>query len=300
MPTRLWYPAEGPPVAHEAAFSGIFISHAVPDAPMAKTPERLPLVVLSHGSGGSSADLCWLAEYLAARGFLVAAVEHVGNRYNDDSPEGFVAVWRRPPDVSRMLDALLAEGRFGPRIAPERIGAAGFSAGGYAVLALAGAIYSPQLMAEFSRSHHNEKTDALVKHVDFMSIPDLELASGSYRDERIRAVFAMSPAVAPGFEPESLAQIHVPVSLVVGAQDEWLPPADHAEPLAQRIPGARLTVLPAGGHFLFMPLCNAIGLQHAKEVCVDRDPSVDRAALHEQVRALAFGFFAEALELQSG
>ncbi len=295
LATRVWYPAVGKGPERELALTAIFVSHAVPNAPMAAAPARLPLILLSHGSGGTSTDLCWLAEHLAGQGYLVAAVEHVGNRYGDDSPEGFIAVWRRPPDVSRLLDALLVDPRLGARVDAGRIGAAGFSAGGYTVLALAGGIYHPDLMRKYGNLHPNEKTDPRVKQVDFSRLADLDAASRSYRDERIRAVFAMAPAVVPGFDAESLAQIRIPLSIVVGVNDEWLPVADNAQRVGKLTPGAQVTVLPTGGHFIFMPLCNALGVQHAPEICVDKDPVVDRKAIHETVRGLALSFFNEKL-----
>jgi len=51
--------------------------------------------------------------------------------------------------------------------------------------------------------------------------PDVQQAlqgSGdSYRDPRIRAVFAIAPAVARAFTPQSLQKITIPVEIVVGA-----------------------------------------------------------------------------------
>ena len=45
---------------------------------------------------------------------------------------------RRPRQLSAVLDRLLGDAEFGPRIDPARIGAVGHSAGGYSVLALIG------------------------------------------------------------------------------------------------------------------------------------------------------------------
>jgi predicted dienelactone hydrolase len=37
-------------------------------------------------------------------------------------------------------------------------------------------------------------------------------ANNSYRDERVRAIFAMAPGLAPVFTPESLGKISIPVA----------------------------------------------------------------------------------------
>lgn len=68
----VWYPAA--PGSQEAAWgTGIFLfGRSARDAAFVDDSRR-PLVVLSHGTGGSAAQLAWLAEALAAEGFVVAA-----------------------------------------------------------------------------------------------------------------------------------------------------------------------------------------------------------------------------------
>jgi predicted dienelactone hydrolase len=41
-------------------------------------------------------------------------------------------------------------------------------------------------------------------------------ADNSYRDERVRAVFAMAPGLAPVFTLESLGKISIPVAIATG------------------------------------------------------------------------------------
>jgi predicted dienelactone hydrolase len=78
---------------------------------------------------------------------------------------------------------------------------------------------------------------------------------------------------------------------VASAEDEWVPVKENAAHYAELISGAKLTVLPKGGHFTFLSLCNERGLAGAKDICIDIDPTVDRAAVHEQVGKLAVEFF---------
>ena len=75
----LWYPTKdtGPEgvVAETPAFEGEpVIREAKPSAGMH------PLVVLSHGYGGTWRNLSWLAVDLAKRGYAVAAPDHPGSK----------------------------------------------------------------------------------------------------------------------------------------------------------------------------------------------------------------------------
>jgi predicted dienelactone hydrolase len=289
--TRLWYPAAPKTASTITALDWIFVARAVPEAPMATQPEKLPLLLLSHGTGGSMSSLAWIGEHLAAHGYLVAAVEHAGNAYGDDTPEGAIAQWRRPLDLSRTLDALLADSRFAPRIDANRVGAVGMSSGGYTVIAVAGGLYHPERMGEHCQKQPSRRGCRPDARAILESLPDRDAASSSYKDPRFRAVFALAPALGPGFAAEDLADIKIPVGIVASAQDEWVPLADNAGHYAALIPGAELTVLPKGGHFTFLSLCNELGRDRARDICIDIDPTVDRAAVHEQVGKLVLDFF---------
>ena len=143
LATAVWYPA--PDGTREADWTvEIFnAGHNAMGAPIAALPAKLPLIVVSHGTGGSAAGMAWLAETLAANGYLVAAVNHHGNTGFEDSTrlEGFIVWWDRPRDVSVLIDRLLADPRFGPRIDASRIGVAGFSIGGYRARSRRGATF---------------------------------------------------------------------------------------------------------------------------------------------------------------
>jgi pimeloyl-ACP methyl ester carboxylesterase len=52
----------------------------------------------------------------------------------------------------------------------------------------------------------------------------------------------------PNYSLHDLAEIHVPVTIVQGEYDEFIKP-EHAQYLAQSIPGAELIILPGVSHF---------------------------------------------------
>ena len=111
---------------------------------------------------------------------------------------------------------------------------------------------------------------------------------------------AMAPAVGQGFDAAGLAPVQIPTHIVAGVNDELVLFPLHAQHYADLIAGSQLTALEAGGHFVFMPLCNDLGLQvdpefcpTSLEACLDicQDETVDRAAIHRRVRTLALDFF---------
>ena len=112
----------------------------------------------------------------------------------------------------------------------------------------------------------------------------------SYRDARVRAVFAMAPGLGPIFTPESLAKISISVAIVCGGADEVTPAASSAEALAKAIPHATLQLFPRAGHFVFFDTCTRVGRVFLRAVCAD-PVGTSRAAVHAETIRLALDFF---------
>jgi len=187
------------------------------------------VVLVSHGTGGSAWQMTWAAEPLAEAGFLAAAVDHHGNNAVDGYlPEGFAFWWERALDLSFVLDVLSAERDV------KAVGALGFSLGGYTAAALAGARID---MAAYERlldgsleleppPEFPDLADALRARLGELDHGrDVVPAGESYRDARIRAVFAICPALAEVVDPESLRGIDVPVAVRWAGADEICPEA---------------------------------------------------------------------------
>ena len=104
-------------------------------------------------------------------------------------------------------------------------------------------------MGEYCASERRGPDCDLVPDMKDMKI-DFSEAGKSYRDERVKAVFAMAPAVGPGFEPSALASVNIPIYIIASRDDEILNPDHHASHYAEHIPNAELNLLPVGGHFL--------------------------------------------------
>lgn len=214
-----------------------------------------PVVLLSHGTGGSAVDQAWLADALVGAGFAVIGVDHHGNNSVDDYlPEGFAFDWERARDLSYALSHIHGVDR-------TRAGASGFSIGGYTVLALAGAridgaVYRavrtgavelpplpefPNLVHEMRSRYSDADLEALLPQ-----------ATASYADERIRAAFAIAPAIGQLVDAASLEAIDKPVAIRYGEADDNCVPELNALRYGAHIPDADLRSVGTGiGHYVF-------------------------------------------------
>lgn len=304
----VWYPAAenavetqqviGPPDA-PLFLAGKAAEHAA----MAPALNEWPLIVLSHGTGGSAMQMAWLGTALARAGYIAAAVNHPGNNALEPyTAEGFVLWWERATDLSEVIDGMLADPEFGPKIDKDRIGAAGFSIGGYTALALGGARSDISVIIDLCK----KQPDAPLCHVPEMKemgTPEQMLAavrktSGvslarsneSYQDPRVHAILAIAPAMGVTLTPESLHAMKVPVFLVVGSADPIAVPKDNADLIRAHDRRARETVLPKVAHYTFLDTCAAAGKQQLGVYCED-PAGVDREAVHAEVGEMAVGFF---------
>lgn len=276
------------------------------DAPLADG--RFPLIVLSHGTGGSAETMSWLACALASRGYIVAAVNHPGNNALEKyTAEGFLIWWERARDLTTLIDMLSRDRDFGRVVDIRRVGAAGYSLGGYTVIEIAGGRTDPALFQDFCRSEGTEGCAAPPEFPDlFARWPELAAkspafrrsvsqAGRSYRDPRIRAVFAIAPALGPAFIPDSLGRISIPVAIVAGTDDRIVPAGSNAQRLAKLIPRASLTFLPGAGHYTFFATCTDEGRRAQPQFCTDGS-GVEREAIHRLTIEHAIRFFEEAFQ----
>ena len=93
-------------------------------------------MVISHGTGGSNADHYDTARALAAAGFVVAAPTHTGDTQGDRSRS--MRITERPAELSRVIDYMTRDWRGHEAVDAGRIGAFGFSSGGFTVLGAIG------------------------------------------------------------------------------------------------------------------------------------------------------------------
>jgi predicted dienelactone hydrolase len=196
---------------------------------------ELPVLIFSHGLGGSRESCEYLGRHWAEAGYIVLAPTHVGSdgalfrkgrvfhnlralKKAADDPENLV---NRPADVKFLIDSFgeiaSAVPELRGRMAMSAIGVGGHSFGAYTTLALAGA------------------------RVELPGKGIVPLA-----DPRIHAFLALSPQGEGrfGFRSDSWQDIKRPLFIITGSKDKGL---------AGELPSWRLTAyekLPAGDKYL--------------------------------------------------
>ena len=286
---HVWYPAQAGGDVSDIGANPLF--QGVPsraNAPFPRSPQ--PLVLLSHGSGGSAANLGWIAAQLAAAGYIVAAPDHPGSTSGDSRQADTIRIWERPADLSAALDGLLADPDWSAAIDPQRISALGFSLGGYTVLAVAGARVTADAYARYCDAMPD--TGGIVSDCAWMKAGRIDLHAldtvrfnRDNRDPRLTAAIAVDPALAQAFAPESLTGIKLPVDVINLGQPRKIPLAVAAAQVADAIPGARYQTLADAIHFSFLGECRANGAEILKAagepepLCTDGGGR-SRAAIH--------------------
>ena len=299
MTVALFYPTA---VAARSLLMGPWQPLVAPGAPVVEAQLK-GLILLSHGTGGTEFNHHNLAKRLARDGYLVAAVRHPGDNWQDRSVITSGRYFsERPRQLSRVLDALLANPEWGARIPAERIGAVGHSAGGYSVLALAGAQAEPQRAVLHCRTVQDDPGFcSLAKgpaSTEAAGEQDVPAASGepseaqrvSVPDRRIRAVVALAP-MAVVFTAESLATITVLVRVIVAERDAVLNSKYHGGRVVASLPTAQASTVPGAGHFAFMAQ-SAIPLPSAAGDAAANPPGFDRVAYLPELENQVAEFFA--------
>ncbi len=255
----VWYPASD---GVRAARIGIgrrdrplfLIGTAAKDAPFAAGGKR-PVILLSHGFGGSARIMGWFGLRLAADGYVVISVEHPGNNSLDLQPmtvAGDVLMWLRADDMTLALHTAASDPAIGPHMDLSRIGAAGFSAGGFTALLIAGARADPERFPVSAAMHEMTLLDPRIASY-------VAKAGADHAVPCVRAVFLIAPAIVQGIDPRSLAGVSIPVDVVAGDADDVAPPATNAMVVARLVPGARLSAVHGAAHYAFLAPCTDAG-----------------------------------------
>lgn len=289
-----WYPA-GPGTPPEAPAPQVFNAGGVrPNAPLAPGGPW-PVVLMSHGTGGTAESLGWLARSLAHHGYVVLAPNHHGNTGLEPyAPEGFLCWWERATDMSRLLSSLAEQGVFADHLDLSRVSAAGFSLGAYTVIALAGAQSSLEAFDRWRAAAGvtdlgpREFPDA-GDHIDRLLTASPAFQSAWARageavaDPRITSFAAIAPPPpVRAFTPPSLAAVEAPLVILTGGADVEAPSAQCADWLMQQ--NDRFTRHDLGrdvGHYTFLEFPADRSLIGTEPIFTDAE-TVDRATVHRQ------------------
>jgi predicted dienelactone hydrolase len=282
----VWYPTRAHP--RPTTLLGPLLMDVAADGPIAGS--NLPLVVISHGNGGGPGSHADLALALADAGYVVAAPMHTGDNYADQSAVGSVS-WlsRRNQQLHATVDYMLTNWPGHARIDPQRVGAFGFSAGGFTVLTAVGARPDLGLVARHCAESPEFACD-LLRHVNSPLLNAVAPATGDafLQDARIKAAVVAAPGLGFALDPNGFGNVSAPVQLWSADQDTNVPYATNTRPVRAALgPRVEFHAVPGAGHFSFLAPC---GLLRPPGLCADPG-QFDRKAFHANMNASVVAFF---------
>lgn len=283
----IWYPrGQGgaqTTYAENPVFRGVT---AFADA--APAAGHFPIVLFSHGMGGTDRAQAWLGAALAERGAIVVMANHPGSTWGDHDMARGVRHWTRAADLSRALDALAQDPDLGDHLDLSRVMAAGFSFGGWTALSLGGVTGNLDGIVAACTAHIEkmEACDILLSEKVGMQRQDPALWNASYADARVTSVVAIDPGFVWGLTAADVAQVVPDATLIgLGAQEVQMLSTNFTQSgLAALLPDAKTMQLAPAFHFTAMPLCQPEGpailaAEQDDPVCTD-PPGTDRAKVH--------------------
>jgi predicted dienelactone hydrolase len=277
----IWYPSDATATSQPL---GLFRQTVATDGVVAG--RNLPMIVLSHGTGGAFFTHYDTALALAAAGYVVASVTHTGDNYRDRG-QAILALPNRPLHVVRVLDYMFDAWPDRGRLDPERVGILGHSAGGFTTLVVVGGEPDLRGMRAHCAQHPDEWGCRLARQQGNPTPTSPEWT----HDARVRAAVVVAPALGPDFTPERLAKVKVPIQLWRAADDEVLPQPWHAQAIYDALPTKPdYRIVAKAGHFAFLAPCSAALAQIAPDICHDA-LDFDRTAFHRDFNAAVVAFF---------
>lgn len=282
----VWYPTSASP--RPTTLMGPALMSVAPDGPIAGS--QLPLVVISHGNGAGIPAHADLAMALASAGYVVAAPMHSGDNFMDQSRAGSASLFSgRTQELQSTVDYLLKTWPSHTSINPQRVGAFGFSAGGFTVLAATGARPDLRRVATHCKESPEFVCDVLgsVKS-PLLNADDASMGGALAVDTRIKAAVVAAPGLGFTFGAGAFSDVRAPIQLWSGEQDDKVPYATNAKPVREALGGqVDFHSVPGAGHTSFLAPC---GLLRPPEICAD-PASFDRRVFHTEMNAKVLAFF---------
>jgi len=304
----VWYPAAadakevslglGPP--GKPLF---LIGSAAPDADFVDSARR-PVILFSHGFGGTARMMAWFTLPLARAGYVVIAVDHPGNNGMEKMTlGGAIMYWDRPGDLAAALAAVKADPTVAPHIDLARLGVAGFSAGGFTAIASTGVHVDVARLQAFCTANPTDgicmpqkefplSTEQMLAAAQSPDLaPEVAHSGDDHGIPGVRAAFAIAPAIVQSFEPASLKADQTPIAIILGSADPVAPPDTNGRVAAHDLPHVELKELPGVGHYDFLATCTPAGVAQIP-VCADKVP---QDPTHQAAIDMALAFFARTL-----
>ena len=273
----VWSPCSAP--AGRIALDPLVID-GTKGCPVAGT--RLSLIVMSHGTGGSFLSHHDTAAALADAGFVVAAISHPGDNFQDLSRQGHLSAFAtRPVDLKRLTDYMLVAWPEHSKLDPGQVGVFGHSRGGYTGLVAIGAVPNFKLRKDLCPP---ASTVPLCAEISRNELPPPPVS-----DPRIKAAVIVDPLSF--FDASGLKNVTVPVQLWAS---EYGGDGVTPESLAALRRGMSNPpdwhVAERSAHFAFLAPCAPAMTSALPEICLD-GPGFDRSTFHAAFNADVAAFF---------
>jgi len=228
LTVEVWYPGIVPADAAEMTeytdnniVEGFqFRSRAFRDALPDDSGGPYPLIIMSHGLGGTRLQMTYLGDNLASKGYIVVAIDHADGAVGLESIQ--TGTLYRPLDIQFVLNEMAAQGAadsdsfLAGIVDAENTGLIGYSYGGYGTLVAAGAGISEGIVSNPLLSPGGATA--------------VNAAGTAQRDPRIKAVYAFAPfgndlsalglAGVSFWDADGLAAIDIPLFVEVGSEDD--------------------------------------------------------------------------------
>ena len=279
----VWSPCSTPPGRIDLA---PLVLQGTRDCPIAGIAgiagQGLPLIVVSHGAGGSALGHHDTAATLADAGYVVAAINHPGDNFQDMSRQGHLSAFAtRPVDIKRLTDYMLGTWPLRAQLDASKVGLFGFSRGGYTGLVAIGAVPDWTLRPGLCPPQSTRPLCGEIRRNEIPATPA--------PDPRIRAAVIVDPLSV--FDAKGLGQVSTPVQLWASALGGDGVTLQSVEMVRQGLPRAPdWHVAADAGHFAFLAPCSPALAGAAPDICRDA-PGFDRAAFHLVFNAQVLAFF---------
>ena len=230
FPMLVMYPADAPEKIER--FGPFSLSVAMAAAPLQGT---YPLVIISHGSGGTHLSHRELARHLALQGFVVGVPEHPFNNRNDNTLANTVELLAtRPRDIRTAVDWFFAHSPFSSVVAAGSFSMVGHSMGGYTALALAGGVPT---------SLPHQTADRQARRIEVTA------------DPRLKAIVLLAPATVWFRLRGALDQVTTPILMIASYHDEQCPYFYMCQLVVDGVPDAakvQYRLVENAGHYSFL------------------------------------------------